>query len=471
MSVRYTELDDVLRLFPDAWSGAHRAELAGALASLPADQVEALDDELRALSEWHAAPSLDDPSLQLAASCHASGHVRERAVRRLATRQDGRELPFLLVRLNDWVPQVRAVASDALARRIALTRVDAWVGVLPAVCALRDKGRADHTALCYAVENLIVGADGDGAWRHASTAQPRAVRRALVALACRHPRSLPPRRLSLLSDDDPVVALGVARAIVTRTPDAVDALTAGWAAPHAAVRRVVFARLVHHTPDADALIAAAAIAADRGLRALARHEWRRRGVEARARYRSALAQATGPERFALLRALADVAEKDDAPLLRPLLADASVRARLLAVTVLARWEALSLAPMLDDPSPKVVWAAGRALRPEARLLDVEWLRARIASAPRPTALAALRIAMGLSPWRALAIAARAAVHDDDVIAERAARLFARGAWCLFVAPRADEATDVRAALAAGRSRLEPRSVAAVEDSLRVFRAP
>ena len=46
------------------------------------------------------------------ASFHFNGHVREAAVSELALRTDATELPFLLIRLNDWVPQVRELAGN-----------------------------------------------------------------------------------------------------------------------------------------------------------------------------------------------------------------------------------------------------------------------------------------------------------------------------------------------------------------------
>lgn len=43
------------------------------------------------------------------ATCHRSGFIREKAVVTLAECHSGTELPFLLVRLNDWIPQVRRI--------------------------------------------------------------------------------------------------------------------------------------------------------------------------------------------------------------------------------------------------------------------------------------------------------------------------------------------------------------------------
>lgn len=52
------------------------------------------------------------------ASFHFNGHVRESAVRPLGDVFNGTELPFLLLRLNDWVPQVRGTAGESHTRPV-----------------------------------------------------------------------------------------------------------------------------------------------------------------------------------------------------------------------------------------------------------------------------------------------------------------------------------------------------------------
>ena len=59
-----------------------------------------------------------DLSALRSASLDANGFVREDAVKRLAKVATGEELPYLLLRLNDWVPQVRDAAREAVLARI-----------------------------------------------------------------------------------------------------------------------------------------------------------------------------------------------------------------------------------------------------------------------------------------------------------------------------------------------------------------
>lgn len=53
------------------------------------------------------------------ASFHPNGYVRERAVQLLANDFSGSELPYLLIRMNDWVEPVRKKAKDAVISRLS----------------------------------------------------------------------------------------------------------------------------------------------------------------------------------------------------------------------------------------------------------------------------------------------------------------------------------------------------------------
>ena len=59
--------------------------------------------------------SILTPTAALIELCrHWSGYEREAAVRALAKRGNVAALPALLERANDWVPQVRAAAAEAI---------------------------------------------------------------------------------------------------------------------------------------------------------------------------------------------------------------------------------------------------------------------------------------------------------------------------------------------------------------------
>ncbi len=149
------------------------------------------------------------------ASAHWNGHVREAAVRALSRRTEGDEIPFLVVRLNDWVPQVRDAALAAASARLTTERADGWVRALPLVEALRQQRRADHSPLVRAVFMLLTSVDARPALLRGLDAEHFGTRRLCFRLVLdAGDESLLPRALS---DSDVVVRLG-ATARIDRIP-------------------------------------------------------------------------------------------------------------------------------------------------------------------------------------------------------------------------------------------------------------
>src|SRR5687768_3502571 len=76
-----------------------------------------------------------------ALSFHPSGRVRERAVKRLAATSGGLELPFLLIRLNDWVDVIARRAEEAVRARLLPAYAEEFVDQLPIVLRLESRKR------------------------------------------------------------------------------------------------------------------------------------------------------------------------------------------------------------------------------------------------------------------------------------------------------------------------------------------
>jgi predicted CxxxxCH...CXXCH cytochrome family protein len=467
----------VLDLFPaawdchtnkDAWGGDHAAALHEALVDLPATAVPALDQALRRRS-WGGVGDLGKGDLCLAASCHSSGYTREQAVREMSRWTDGREIPFLLVRLNDWVPAIRDAALAALQARLSPAHLATWIAAFPLVVALRAQSRADHAGLVAAVDDLLLGDDPESLWRLAASQTDRTTRRALSWAASRNRRSVIPRDLPLLTDPDVVIAVRAAHSLARRAEGDPSILGALWSSPNPRVRRLAFEGLFRAVSDPDFFLREVAFDADGDLRETARYELKKRGVDARALYREAARDPVSRGQIAVLRALADVAEASDAPAFEPLLRHPRARLRAFAVTVLGRWTPLSLVGALDDPSQRVVRAALAVLLPEARLLDAEVLWKLIATAPSAGAIGALRIAAHLRPWQAIEMVARAAALPRPELTAPASDAFTRLAQVGFrLAPTAAEESALRASLDAARPRLAPFWVDRIEDDLRAL---
>ena len=89
------------------------------------------------------------------ASFHGCGYVREQAVELLAKIFDGSELPYLLIRTNDWVAQVRCAALEAIRARITPEYAGYFVNNLMLIERLQHSARYDHTEQVCRIFQLL----------------------------------------------------------------------------------------------------------------------------------------------------------------------------------------------------------------------------------------------------------------------------------------------------------------------------
>ena len=111
------------------------------------------------------------------ASCHTNGHVREAAVQELGKSSTGGELPFLLIRVNDWVPQIRSAARNLLLNRIRTDYVSHLATWMPLVLRLRYAARDDHSAIIEAVRQLFASVEAREALHQGFQSADQLVRR------------------------------------------------------------------------------------------------------------------------------------------------------------------------------------------------------------------------------------------------------------------------------------------------------
>jgi len=88
-------------------------------------------------------------------SFHHSGYVRQAALNSLDNISGGSELRFLILRLNDWVANVRDTASKAIRSRLRPEYAAPFIQNLPLVARLEGAGRADHKELVQAIDQLL----------------------------------------------------------------------------------------------------------------------------------------------------------------------------------------------------------------------------------------------------------------------------------------------------------------------------
>ncbi len=224
------------------------------LAAVPTTQLPWLDGRLRERSTWSGGWWGMGPrdlkrfdrfgdsagALLELATMHPSGFVREAAMLSLSARSGPVAIPFLLIRRNDWVEQVRSVAAEALDHCVSAGSAQHIVDALPLVFRLETCVRADHGPFIARVQDLLNQPACADAVSAGLKSDDSRVRRACFSIALESPCIPQGELLSLgLSDSDPIVRLMTARTAVRSAPDGIaELLDQMECDPYTAVRQV-----------------------------------------------------------------------------------------------------------------------------------------------------------------------------------------------------------------------------------------
>ena len=111
---------------------------------------------VRALRDNEAIPT----AILGVISFHGNGFIREAALRTLDQVAGGAELRYLLVRLNDWVPEVREAAQRAVRRRLTAEYASVFAFHIGLIVRLLGWGRANHFETLGWIVELLRGPAG-----------------------------------------------------------------------------------------------------------------------------------------------------------------------------------------------------------------------------------------------------------------------------------------------------------------------
>jgi hypothetical protein len=239
------------------------------------------------------------------------GYVREAALRRAAELASPQLLPAMVERLNDWVPQVRALAQAVLLQMLPSIGIADAMRVLPAVQRLRKAGRADHTAWIASFERALVEKAGPQAivegMLDADAQIARACFRTVEATRLAPPEEVIARLLP--ASRDIVLAKHAAEAIFrlpapAREPLFRRALASGFGMVRAIALRPL---LADENAENDALAIRMATGLHTWTRLIAHAYLARRGIDSAAILAAALC-ADGSSSTAMRACLAGLAE-------------------------------------------------------------------------------------------------------------------------------------------------------------------
>jgi hypothetical protein len=359
-------------------------------------------------------------------SCHENGHVREAAVRALAARGEG--LPWLLMRVNDWVSAVRLRATTAVVERLACEHAPALLECLPLVWRLRELTRLDHSELLARMVDVLTRLP-DERLTEAMQHDDRGVRRAVMQLLAE--RGHAPLELlgRALDDVDLVVRLRAAKLVPSDATPEAEALRERLCRSHRSQLRVHgLERMAEvRSERLDHWLEQGLDDPKRAVRETAQYLIRKaRGpIDLAARYRSKL--TAGGLRPGLVLGLAETGTRDD----WERLVDALEGPRDFAGAAIEGLKQLSADAtrelrlmMVDDPRPGVSRDAARSVQGEIHASDEDVLREYLGSPLAHVRRQAMRLAVRLR-WGCAGLLLLALEHEP---VERTALVTALRRW-------------------------------------------
>ena len=414
------------------------------------------------------------------ASSHFSGYVRESAVAELASQRTGKELPFLLIRLNDWVPQVRTVAEQAVRARIEPAYAVHLLANISLVLRLRVCGRAEKK-LVDDICDLLKRDECKDVLLAGTTSKDKAVRRISFQLAA---EAEPSTRAAIIraamTDPDAVARSWAVRhflpdVLPDELPDVVKPMLTDRFMP---VRRDALWYAATKRPDvAKQPLRAALLDNHVSMRETARQFLAAAEVKDAAEfYTCALGNGSDKQHFAAICGLGETGKAADATLVVPFLKSPLTKIRRAAAYAISRLDLEGqlerLVGLLPDAKPSVSREALKALQSKARyipLADLENLF--VTGADFHIRRNALTLILHTDKWKKLPLLLKACADKDTRIAEQAAK--ASRAWLSnynssFAEPKRDDYQKISTALSQFESSLPHGFAAELRSCLNIY---
>jgi len=428
-------------VFDDEAEISQRALLkcAELLRRTPTDKASWLDSEIRqrlwALSWDSTSNPLDRPDMPASGEArmlclsHPSGFVRERAVRSMGEDHGPLVLAFLLVRLNDWVEQVRTAAREAVKLRLSPEYMEDWLANLDGLRALESRGRADHRWLVCAAGSLLSAGENRSRIIELLRSGDRHTSRAAWLLLGRWATVEWPLVIkSALASSDATLRLWASRRArsVLDGPCLDEFCVRAHRDPWAAVRREALYTILEHRPEqAGAVLRLFLLDRHRSLREAAVFYLKdREGFDAASFYREQISQAHGNDRVTCTLGLGESGSREDVPLLHDLLIDPHAAVRRGAIRSLSRVDADAQVEQfvrcLTDQAPGVSSEARRALTPRVGSVEPARLVSIARAGPCPHCSAnALLLLCRMKPYQSLGPLLAAAADPRPQLREKA----------------------------------------------------
>lgn len=364
------------------------------------------------------------------ASFHFSGYVREAAVTELAVQRDGKELPFLLIRLNDWVSQVRDAAARAVLARIKPEYAVHLLANISLVFRLRICGRVEKKFVDD-ICNLLKRAECRDVLQAGTKSKDKTVRRISFQLAAEaEPSSRTAIIRAVMADPDAVARSWAVRHFLPdvshdELPGVVEPMFKDCFMP---VRRDALWFAATKRPDiAKQPLRDALLDNHISMRETARQFLGIAEVKsARDFYADTIEHGKDKQRFASICGLGETGKTVDVPVVAPFLNSPLTKIRRAAAYAIGRLDLegqlLKLVGVLSDSKPSVSREALKALQTKARQIPLAELEHLFASESdfhiRRNVLALI---LHTDKWKKIPVLLKACADKDARIAEQASK--------------------------------------------------
>jgi hypothetical protein len=442
---------------------ASRAAIRELLELVPFESLPLLDDTLRRvwgyLEYWHglrpesvhglASASIDDKVFVRLVASHRSGYVRAEALRLLSNDESIEVIPYILLRLTDWVDQVRSAAELLVRKRLHSEFADGFVSCLPLLDRLAGSTRLNPASV-REIQGLLCTVACAAALLRGMSSPSHAVRRRCFRLSIANAAFQLDDVLEKATSDPDVMVRMWAFESAAKIPNCWRSLRErALNDPYSPIRRIVFESL--EVDPETPLSSFVAFMADpsAAIRHSCQHliDARFNGSSA-AYYRSALDRSTGQAASIYVRGLAETGNVDDVKAVAGLISSASARTRSEVVRALHRLGAdreLDLIVMLRMDVPSVAREAAHSLLLSRAIPAVDVWRECLQNPRTRVWLAVLKLFRHAGKWEQMQVYLDASAHSDPLVSAFAVERLQRwieGSNRSFAQPSADDRTTL-----------------------------
>ncbi len=416
------------------------------ISSIPLDELPTFDEDMRDLSYWTYSDRWENLSASQVshlpktvasqtsviglASFHRSGYVRQIATVQLNQFRDGSELPFLLLRLNDWVAAVREAALQVIRQRQVAGYVDHFIRSIALVMRLTDCGRTkSDDVVRWVISQLVLPHHHATLFGLIRDSLPVVRRKCFdYAIEASGDNSQRLIEVGVESADDLIRFRAIQQATRLLNDSELDQVLQLVERDHfMPIRRLVLLiRLERNPAAAESNLLDALLDQSASMRELARYHLAKRGMtDLTAVYRRALTQTK--DQATALSGLGETGTNSDIDLVRPFTTSRISKVRLAAVRSLVKLGGSDvvdeLVALLPDNGAKITRAAKQGLESHIASLDTSVLWNLAANDQRlHVRRATIELLDQLGAWPGLPFLLRLANDADPEIANMVKRL-------------------------------------------------